>query len=139
MCQQQRGGNLSLSPSLLWPQPSLLHSPGPWVMFLKIFFLCGNHSVLPPAMVTDVPIGMYPGTAQDSQELRQKPSFLSCVPSLGTCRATLGVSGSSQGRLQLAGLLAVFITKIFHHRLHLAGAVGVLGRQSTWLPQLVGK
>lgn len=108
-------------------------------MFLKIFFLCGNHSVLPPAMVTDLPIGMYPGTAQDSQELRQKPSFPSCVPSLGTCRATLGVSGSSQGRLQLAGLLAVFITKIFHHRLHLAGAVGVLGRQSTWLPQLVGK
>lgn len=139
MCQQQRGGNLSLSPSLLQPHPSPLRSPGPLAMFLKIFLLRGNHGVLPPALVPDLPMGTCPGTAQDSQELCQQPSSPSCVPSLGTLHTTPGVSGSSQGSLQLAGLLEVFIAKVFHHRLHLAGDVGALGRQSTWLPQLVGK
>lgn len=77
------------------------------------------------------PLGSSPG---QSQKLWQKPSPCH-VPYSGVCCTMPCVLGSMQDGLQLSGLLAVFITKVFHYRLHLAGDVGVLGRQSPWLLQ----
>lgn len=79
-----------------------------------------------PGSVSELAFGKYPRTEPEAlAEALSMPRAL--------LRGLLHHAmhfGIHAGWLQLAGLLAVFLTKVFHYCLHLASDVGVLGRQS---------
>lgn len=122
------GTNLFYCPPPVWALCAHLdYQSYLWWFFSFMEMLVSSFQV----QAVSSPLGSSPG---QSQKLWQKPSPCH-VPYSGVCCTMPCVLGSMQDALQLSGLLAVFITKVFHYRLHLAGDVEVLGRQSPWLLQ----
>lgn len=120
------GTNLLYCPPPVWALCAHLDSQ----CYLWWFFSFVEMLVfLFPGSVSELAFGKYP---------RTEPGALAEALSM-PCALLRGLLhhamhfGIHAGWLQLAGLLAVFLTKVFHYCLHLASDVGVLGRQSPWL------